>query len=207
MKTREEMIQFLAEDNEFIRNIAEEYSDEKLQEFYSYKQEREKEEKRIISNGTDTYSVYFKHDDRDKIIKYMEKENMFIIRYGEDIKYKRIGESICNGQYLTDKEGSFSMLPDVPEVYAKKIEQLFNAILYKKNHVIGENELTNFKVGDKVSALVYGSIFGASNLQGTIYKIYDDAVDVRYYRSRTKGFTIYARKPGQIKKIQKFAMV
>ena len=67
-------------------------------------------------------------------------------------------------------------------------------------HYIGKKELENLKVGDKVK-INKASDFGFSvNCKGTVYKIEENTVTIKKYRSKTKGWIIKTGEEGNIYK-------
>ena len=91
-------------------------------------------------------------------------------------------------------------LPYVIEKDALKIKEEFKGKvkLDLKRHVLGQNEVKDFKIGDKVIITTQNFIGGYSTSKGTICNIDDKKVTIRKYRSKTKGWYLRYGEEGSI---------
>jgi len=173
--------------DEHIIDAMSKKSDDELISLYNINMLREENEKEIEENGSVTYIIDFDENESEQVEKFMWNNGMFSIRDGRF-------------NYRCSNDGR---LVNVPEKFIKELEKHFKVKRSKESYVLGENDLNNFKEGDKVSILVYG-IFGASKDQGTICNVDDDSITIRKYRNKKQGYVFSIGEEVVINKLSKF---
>lgn len=196
--TRNEMVDFLApeiqgEDN-WMRIGLEKKSDAELLSIYNKEVKNTNIINDIIENGITTYRILYgtEREIQSSIVNFMKENEMYCFYDG------KVDWKIHIGNYC---------IVGIPEEFIPSLQEKFGEIIKGidlKRSTVSKRDITGLKEGDKVKTTLENAFAGISYNQGTIYKITDNEVTVRIYRSKTKGFRLRIGEAGSIEKISKF---
>ena len=193
--TRNEMLDYLVpkEDN-WLRVAAEKNSDAELLVIYNKEIKTRNIIKGIIENGITTYRISYGSEGeiQSSIVNFMKENEMYCFYDG------KVNWSIHIGNYC---------IVGIPEEFIPILQEKFGEIIKGvdlKRSTLSRKDITGLKEGDKVKVTTENAFAGISRDQGTIYKITDNEVTVRMYRSKTKGYRLRVGEAGSIEKISKF---
>lgn len=173
-----------------IEKILAEKSTEELDRIYNIEQLREENKNKIYKKSFKAYQIEFSNEDSKEIARYSINRGMFKV-YENEISYNLRADHT---------------LFYVPDVFVQELEKHFNIKRLDCINILGRDQLSNFKIGDKVK-ITFNNWYGGTVEQGTIHSIKDDEIMIRKYRSRSKGFTFKVGEECNIVKIKAFNKV
>lgn len=193
--TREEMLDYLIpEEDNWLRIEAEKKSDAELLIIYNREVTTRNIIQDIIENGITTFRIFYDADReiQASIVNFMKENEMYCFYNG------KIEWNIHIGNYC---------IVGIPEKFIPTLQEKFGETIKGidlKRSTLSKKDIAGLKEGDKVRVVMENAFAGMSANQGTIYKITENEVTVRIYRSKTKGFRLRIGEAGSIEKIAKF---
>jgi len=193
--TRIDMLNYLIKpDMEWLRESLEKKSYSELKNIYDRHIIADEIIKDIIENGITTYRISYKADKeiQKEIVDYIKQNNMYCFYDG------RIDWNIHIGNYC---------IVGIAEKFITELKNKFGDIIYSvdlKRTTLSKKDISGLKEGDKVNIISENMFGGYSGNQGTVFKIEDNEITIRAYRSKTKGYRLRIGEPGSIEKISKF---
>ena len=149
-----------------------------------------KEENEIFENGTNLYFVNFPENQHQEIKQFVKENDIYTYNY-ERQRIDYVRPKIENDRIMF-----------LPEKFVSVLESQFNVEKEKVCTVLGNEEIKNYKVGQKVKLIDMGSIFSDVEY-GTVVSN-DDELIIRKYRARNRGWKYSAGDMVKIKKIDSF---
>lgn len=196
--TRNEMLDYLApevpEEKNWLRIGIEKKSDAELLTMYNREITNRNIIKDIVENGITTNRIFYgtEREVQTSIVKFMKENGMYCFYDG------KVDWNIHIGNYC---------IVGIPEQFIPILQEKFGDNIKGvdlKRSTLSRKDIAGLKEGDKVRVVTENAFAGMSQSQGTIYKITENEVTVRIYRSKTKGFRLRIGDAGSIERISKF---
>lgn len=165
-------------------------TNEKLLWAYEKEMYINKEENEIFENGTNLYFMNFPENQQQEIKQFVKENDMYTYNY----EYQRI-------DYVRPRIEN-NRIMYLPEKFVSVLESQFNVEKEKVCTVLGNEEIKNYKVGQKVKLIDMESIFNDIE-HGTVISN-DDELIIRKYRTKNKGWKYSAGDIVKIEKIDSF---